>query len=42
MIKIGVNDEFGYSGPAVELLKKFGLSAENIANKTREALKLKK
>lgn len=28
--KIGVNDEFGCSGPAVELLKKFGLSADNI------------
>ena len=30
--KIGVNDEFGCSGPATELLKKFGLSAENIVN----------
>lgn len=30
--RIGVNDEFGCSGPAVELLKKFGLSAENIVN----------
>ena len=28
--KIGVNDEFGYSGPAAELLKLFGLSKENI------------
>ncbi len=42
VIKIGVNDEYGYSGPAVELLKKFGLCSENIADKTREALKLKK
>ncbi|MCR4888601.1 MAG: transketolase family protein [Ruminococcus sp.] len=42
VVKIGVNDEFGHSGPAVDLLKQFGLSAENIANKTREALKLKK
>lgn len=41
VIKIGVNDEYGYSGPAVELLKKFGLSAENIADKVREAVKLK-
>ncbi len=38
VIRIGVNDEYGYSGPAVELLKKFGLSAENIANKVKEAL----
>ncbi len=30
VFKIGVNDEFGCSGPAVDLLKKFGLSAENI------------
>lgn len=42
VVKIGVNDEYGYSGPAVELLKKFGLSSENIVNKVKEALKLKK
>ncbi|MDE6833289.1 MAG: transketolase family protein [Ruminococcus sp.] len=41
VIKIGVNDVYGYSGPALELLKKFGLSAENIVNTTREALKRK-
>ncbi len=35
VIKVGVNDEYGYSGPAVDLLKKFGLSAENIADKAR-------
>lgn len=28
--RIGVNDTFGHSGPAKELLKQFGLSAENI------------
>ena len=28
--RIGVNDEFGHSGPAAELLRDFGLSAENI------------
>lgn len=42
VIKIGVNDEFGYSGPAVELLKKFGLSCENIVATVKEAVKLKK
>ena len=42
VVRIGVNDEFGYSGPAVELLKKFGLSADNIAEKVKEAVKLKK
>lgn len=41
VVKIGVNDEFGCSGPAVELLKKFGLCAENIVAKTKEAVKLK-
>ena len=28
--RIGVNDEFGHSGPAAALLKQFGLSAEHI------------
>ena len=28
--RIGVNDEYGHSGPAVALLKQFGLSAEHI------------
>ena len=28
--RIGVNDEFGHSGPAADLLKDFGLSAEHI------------
>ena len=28
--RIGVNDEYGHSGPAGALLKQFGLSAENI------------
>ena len=32
VVKIGVNDEYGHSGPAVDLLKEFGLSAENIAD----------
>ena len=42
VVKIGVNDEFGHSGPAVDLLKEFGLSADNIAAKAKEAVKLKK
>ena len=33
--RIGVNDEFGHSGPAGELLKQFGLCAENIVNVTK-------
>ena len=42
VVRVGVNDEYGCSGPAVELLKKFGLCAENIVAKTKEAVKLKK
>ena len=38
VIKIGVNDEFGYSGPAVELLKRFGLSSDNIVKTVKDAL----
>ena len=34
--RIGVNDEFGHSGPAVPLLKQFGLSAENIVKTAKE------
>lgn len=30
--RIGVNDEFGHSGPAADLLKQFGLCAENIVD----------
>ena len=36
--RIGVNDEFGFSGPAAEVLKAFGLCAENIVNVTKEFL----
>lgn len=42
VVKVGVNDVFGHSGPAVDLLKEFGLSAENIVEKTKYALTLKK
>lgn len=36
--KIGVNDTFGHSGPAVDLLKEFGLSAENIEATVKRVL----
>ena len=36
--RIGVNDVYGPSGPAVDLLKEFGLSAEHIAEVIREKL----
>ena len=34
--RIGVNDVFGYSGPAAALLREFGLSAEHIAEVARD------
>ena len=34
--RIGVNDEFGHSGPAAALLKQFGLSSENIVKTAKE------
>jgi len=37
--RIGVNDEFGHSGPAVPLLKQFGLSAEHIVEVAKELCK---
>ena len=36
--RIGVNDQFGFSAPAAEVLKAFGLCADNIVNVTREFL----
>lgn len=38
VIKIGVQDKFGHSGPAVPLLKEFGLCTDNIVKVTKEAL----
>lgn len=38
VIKIGVQDTFGMSGPALELLDRYGLNADNIAHTVRKAL----
>ncbi len=35
MLRIGMNDVFGESGPAVQLLEKYGLDAEGIYQKTK-------
>lgn len=35
VLKIGVNDVFGESGPAVKLIAKYGLDAESIYNKVK-------
>ena len=34
--RIGVNDEFGHSGPAVQVLEQFGLCASNIVKVAKE------
>ena len=36
--RVGVNDEFGHSGPAGALLKQFGLSAENLVKTAKSML----
>lgn len=36
--KIGVNDVYGHSGPAVELLKEFGLDGDGIYAKVKEVM----
>jgi transketolase len=35
VIKIGINDQFGQSGDGAELMKFYGLSAENIVEKIK-------
>ena len=42
VLRLGVNDTFGYSGPANELLDKFGLRAPNIAELAKVAIERKK
>ena len=41
VVKLGVNDTFGKSGPAVELLHIFGLYAQNIVEKAKKAISMK-
>ncbi|MBQ5320458.1 MAG: transketolase family protein [Oscillospiraceae bacterium] len=41
LCRVGINDTFGYSGPAEELLTRFGLDAEGIKTKIINALKTK-
>ena len=38
MRRVGVRDTFGESGPALELLDKYGLNAEGVAATVREVL----
>lgn len=41
VLRVGVNDTYGKSGPALELLKVFGLSAEHIAEEVKKAIALR-
>ena len=41
VVRVGVNDEFGKSGPAVELLHLYGLDAKNIVGKAKIAISKK-
>ena len=41
VVKLGVYDEFGHSGPAVKLLDEFGLRGANIAEKAKKAIAMK-
>lgn len=41
VLKVGVNDTFGMSGPAVQLLEKYGLTANNIVSTCKKALTMK-
>lgn len=41
VLKIGINDVFGESGPAVELVHKYGLDAEGVYNKVKAFAKEK-
>ena len=42
VLRVGVNDQFGRSGPAVEVLERYGLTAENIVAKAKAAISMKK
>lgn len=41
VLRVGVEDTFGQSGPAVELLKVYGLTAEHIVEKAKAAVACK-
>lgn len=42
VLRVGVEDRFGQSGPALELLELYGLNAANIVAKAKAAIALKK
>lgn len=42
MLRVGTNDVFGRSGKPYDLMREYGLSAENIADKVKKAIAMKK
>ena len=38
VLKIGINDTYGESGPAAELVKKYGLDADSIYEKIKSQI----
>ncbi len=40
-MRVGVEDTFGSSGPAVQMLKVYGLTAEHIVEKAKAAVAAK-
>ena len=41
VVKVGVQDTFGFSGPALDLLPHFGLDVDTIVDKAKKAISLK-
>ena len=41
VVRVGVNDTYGKSGKAQDLIPVFGLDAESVVNRVKEAIKLK-
>ncbi len=41
VVRVGVEDTYGRSGPAVEMLHIYGLDADNIVKKAKQAIELK-
>ena len=41
VVRVGVNDTYGKSGKAQELIPVFGLDAQSVVNRVKEAIKLK-
>ena len=39
VMKIGINDVFGESGPAVQLIQKYGLDSDSIYEKVKSFVK---